>query len=460
MKKSIHFNEFLTSNGLIIDDIYNAMLNPDLSVVVMKILEILQENNSLPPIIPKECKTENKSTAFRNEGKRAYARSMHQTALTCYNKALLFAPKGSRALKLAYGSRSALLYNLKAYKACVNDINTCLSLGCPPDVVNTLKSRKEDANNSIRLENLSKNSVKTVFSEEYFQLNKPGNPQIPCASMDVGVVIENDVPKIVATNDIKVGTVVAVETAFMSKNDPSTALFSCYHCHKLHLNLKPCEGCCYALFCDETCREVSLREYHSIECQIIDALESLTASTWLRMSLNTLLKMKQMCKSWPKLIAASQNMGLSKIKSSSINEIYDSNSMFSLLSIKEDKHFLYGLMYNTSVNCAFIIYYLEKVSGFYPQLPRERNEAKHAVARMLMFLSLYTTNTLVFPSTTLKTQGKLEYSNMPNFGWFSFLGKLKSACYPNVLVVGLNKKIGLVAQQPIKQGTELTVSFM
>lgn len=453
---SMDFGDYLIFSGLS-DDVYSAMMNPDLSVVVMKVLEILQLNNSLPDVITKQRKCEERSTALRNEGNRTYIRNNFQSALICYNMALLFAPAGSRALKLAYSNRSALLYKAKAYEACLNDIDTCFELGCPLDIIEKLRIRKENAQSNVWTEKLAQTTAKTTFSEEYFQLNRR-NPQIPCASMDVGIIIDNGVPKVVVTTDIKVGAVLAVETAFVSKTDISNKRFACDYCHKMNLNLKPCKGCCSVLFCNEDCREKGMREYHSVECQIIEVLENLTRSTWLRLALNAVLKMKEMCKSWPELIAASHTMGSSRIKTSSVNEIYDSNHKFSLLNSKDDRHFLHGPMYNISIHCAFVIHYLEKVSGFYPQQPVERNEAKRAVGRLLMFLSLYAKNNLVVPSVTVKQQRRTEFYDIPNFGWFSFVGKLKIACDANVLIVGLNKQIGLVAQQPIMRGMELIVS--
>lgn len=459
MKKSILFNDFLLHNGLI-DDVYKSMSNPDLSVIVMKMFDILHLINSLPVVITKESKSESKSTEFRNEGNRAYARNKLQSALIWYNKALLYAPKDSRALKLAYSNRSALLHKVNALSACLNDINTCFSLGCPLDIIEKLRTRKEDANSKVWAETLAESSARSIFCEDYFKFIEPRNPQIPCASMDVGVIIENDVPKIVATTDIKVGTPIALEKAFVGMNDPANARFACYYCHKMQFNLQPCEGCCYALFCGETCRDKCMLEYHGVECHIIDMLNNHTLGTSLRLSLLAVLKMKQMCGSWSELIAASRNMGLSRARTSSINKIYDSKSKFSLLNIKDERHFLHGPMYNTSINCAFIVYYLESVPGFYPQLPEERDEAKCAIGRLLLFLSLYTTTSLVVPSVTVKKREKTEFYNIPNFGWFSFLGKLNSSCDANVLVVGLNNAVGLVAQQPIKRGTELSVSYV
>lgn len=450
------FNDFLHHTGLI-DEVYQAMSNPDLAVIVIKMLDVLNLTDSLPTVL-NEGKSESKSTEYRNEGNRSYARSKFQSALICYNKALLYAPKDSRALKLAYSNRSALLHKVQAYSACLNDIYTCFSLGCPLDIIVKLRLREEDANSKVRAEKLSESTSETLFCREYFAVNEQRNPQIPCASMAVGVIIENDVPKIVAATDIKVGAVIALEKAFVSMNDPSIANFACYYCHRIHLNLQPCEGCCNVLFCGETCREKCMKESHAVECQIIGMINKM--SPWVRMSLLAVLKMKQMCASWSELIEASHNMGSSRMKTSSINEIYDSKNKFSLLSIKDERHFLHGPLYNTSITCAYILYYLENVAGFFPESPEERNEARRAVGRLLLFLSLYTTLSLVVPSTTVKVKEKTEFYDMPNFKWFSFIGKLKNTCEANTLLVGLHKYAALVAQQPIKRGTEISVSLV
>ncbi|XP_049876340.1 uncharacterized protein LOC126373972 isoform X2 [Pectinophora gossypiella] len=55
---------------------------------------------------------------------------------------------------------------------------------------------------------------------------------------------------------------------------------------------------------------------------------------------------------------------------------------------------------------------------------------------------------------------KTEFHDIANYGWFSFIGKLRNSCNPNVLAVGLNKKTALLAIAPIKRGTELTISYV
>ncbi|XP_049876339.1 SET and MYND domain-containing protein 4-like isoform X1 [Pectinophora gossypiella] len=456
--RPVQFHEFLTHHGFI-DDIYKAMNKSDLAEPVMTVLNILTKTNSLPPLL-KEPKSESKSTAFRNEGNQAYGSKKYQRALICYNKALLYAPKNSRAMKLAYSNRSALLLKVKSFSACLSDIETCFSMGCPLEIIEKLRKRKDEARSYLWVERLAKDARSTVFTKEYFKCNMKRNPQIPCATTNVGIILEDQVPKVVATTDIKVGVVLAVETAFVSQNDPQNAVFSCYYCHKMSLNLKPCDGCNIALFCNENCRENCMREYHSIECQIIEVLDALYSGSMLRMAVKAVLKMKNMSKSWSDFIAASHTTGMNRLKTSSINEIYDSNYKYSLLNIKDERHFLHGPLYNACFNCASIVHYLEKVSCFLPQPADERKSALQALARMLMFLTLYSTHTQVIMVVAVNEVEKTEFHDIANYGWFSFIGKLRNSCNPNVLAVGLNKKTALLAIAPIKRGTELTISYV
>ncbi|CAF2605435.1 unnamed protein product [Rotaria sp. Silwood2] len=55
------------------------------------------------------------SSEYREKGNEAYASRNDHLALTFYNQAIRYAPSYSRELSLAYGNRSAALFNLKHY---------------------------------------------------------------------------------------------------------------------------------------------------------------------------------------------------------------------------------------------------------------------------------------------------------------------------------------------------------
>ncbi|CAK1587239.1 unnamed protein product [Parnassius mnemosyne] len=450
------FNNYLRERGLG-NQIYAAMKNDDYSDVVMAALSVLEESGSLPTI-EKENKCEKRSDKYREEGNIAFKVGNVYRTLEFYNRALMYAPKTSRAIKLAYSNRSAILFKMEQFSKCLIDIETCCKLGCPTDIESKLIKRKNEATKRSKLEN-STASLLTSYFKDYFKFDLKSNTSIPCASSDIEVIKGDDF-KIVAAKDIKVGTPLALEDSFVSCNNEKNIPFSCHYCHKMSLNLIPCEGCCLVLFCSEECKEICLKEYHSIECQIMEVIQSIAFSTMAKLMVKGTLKFVQMCGSWKKVISSSHCTGADRIRISSEQDMYDVNNKFSVLNFNDNRLFVHGSMHSASFVCATFIYYLERISGYLPSSFDERKLAKKALGRIMMYFSLYASPTPVNLRVSDTKNRKSFLNPISNHGWYPLIGKLKESCIPNLFVINLNKKMLLIALKPIKKGSELTVSHI
>ncbi|CAK1587241.1 unnamed protein product [Parnassius mnemosyne] len=433
------------------------MKNDDYSDVVMAALSVLEESGSLPTI-EKENKCEKRSDKYREEGNIAFKVGNVYRTLEFYNRALMYAPKTSRAIKLAYSNRSAILFKMEQFSKCLIDIETCCKLGCPTDIESKLIKRKNEATKRSKLEN-STASLLTSYFKDYFKFDLKSNTSIPCASSDIEVIKGDDF-KIVAAKDIKVGTPLALEDSFVSCNNEKNIPFSCHYCHKMSLNLIPCEGCCLVLFCSEECKEICLKEYHSIECQIMEVIQSIAFSTMAKLMVKGTLKFVQMCGSWKKVISSSHCTGADRIRISSEQDMYDVNNKFSVLNFNDNRLFVHGSMHSASFVCATFIYYLERISGYLPSSFDERKLAKKALGRIMMYFSLYASPTPVNLRVSDTKNRKSFLNPISNHGWYPLIGKLKESCIPNLFVINLNKKMLLIALKPIKKGSELTVSHI
>ncbi|CAG4942607.1 unnamed protein product [Parnassius apollo] len=205
------FNNYLRERGLL-NQIYAAMKSDDYSDVVMAALHVLEDSGSLPKI-EKENKCEKRSDKYREEGNIAFKVGDVNRALEFYNRALMFAPKNSRAIKLAYSNRSAILFKLEQFRACLIDIETCYKLGCPTDIESKLIKRKKEATKRSEMENMSANNLLTGFIKDCFKFDFKSNTSIPCASSDIEF-IKGDAFKVVAAKDFKVGTPLVLEDSF------------------------------------------------------------------------------------------------------------------------------------------------------------------------------------------------------------------------------------------------------
>ncbi|XP_063626239.1 SET and MYND domain-containing protein 4-like [Cydia splendana] len=459
MWRSPGFNEELLKRYGCLEDIYNAMRSNDLADVVYTALDIIKKTGSVPLLLT-EKKSDSKSTEFRQLGNQAYKKKKYHEALVLYNKALKYAPNKSNAMKLAFSNRSALFITVKAYSACIDDLDTCSEMGYPPEIKTKLNNRYREA-----LESLGTDEWLPVqkFANGYFKmLHEPHNPQISSATMDVGVIMEDNCPKIVAARDVKVGTVLAVEPAFVIDMNSENVNIACYNCQKLEYNLIPCEGCCHVMFCDTLCMKECMDQYHSVECKIIDLFETtgctVECTEKIRLAIKAAIKMKFQS-TWKKLIDESKIYGMERIKNSSINEIYDFRENLSLLCFKENRNFIYGTMYNASFILAAVLYYMAK-TNFLPYDYNERQEAIKCLGRVMMYLTLFGTPTIIRDAASINNSSEIEFHDWENFGLFPLVGKLRNSCRANTLTVGLNNEVALVALEPISRGTEITITYL
>ncbi|XP_026749311.1 SET and MYND domain-containing protein 4-like [Galleria mellonella] len=464
--------EMLAERGLL-DKMYNAIDNGGTSEAVMAALDITRQLNLKPQIIEQKkdlqkCLFFKKlASSFRNE-----------RALKYYNAALLHIPATipeneiTRIMSIIYYQRAILSMQLGATSKSLKDFELISTDQCPPDILRSLQNK---CHQIVPKELSCKASLTSTFDRKYFKFSAKRNKCVPCASLNISIVRENGLPKVVAAKDIPVGELVAIETAFVAQQNKYNRNISCYNCFTFTPNLIPCEGCCYVMFCNESCRKQSMEGCHKIECQLMDILECVATTTKCKLSVKTALKIKQMSKSWKDVVVASHNIGTDRMMNSSDEEIFDSYKPQSILSYNDDKHYVHGKIFNQSFVFAIIIDRLCNIPDYFPTDDGEKFEAMKALGRIMLHLYVtfpsefeirnvaceYTAehqlvNGTLKPTVHHRVTDKLN----PNFGIFSFASKLKHSCDANLYKVGLNKKIGLIAAKPIKKGTELTVSFL
>ncbi|KAL4702972.1 hypothetical protein ACJJTC_008750 [Scirpophaga incertulas] len=456
LKNPVIFNDLLNSLNLH-DKIYEALSKDDFTEAVLAISKVFENTNKFPPLKINR-KSARKSDLYRSDGNIAFKQRNYQRAQEFYNKALLMAPIHSESLVLAYSNRSALFYQVGCFEACLNDINTCLKMNCPPKIIAKLIQRKNKAEPHAIAEKLSNPIRQKVLSQEYLSL-KSKNVYIPCASTDIEARVDNcKLPKLIATNNVKVGEVIAVEKAFVSALHLSELNTSCYYCHKMNLNLIPCDNCCVAMFCDETCKTSCMSDYHSIECKVLDICHILQPQ--LQLALKAVIKLKNVLNTWEKLNEESLHLGLNRIKHSKINEIYDGENIISMLSFKDDDVFIYGQFHNILYESGLVIHYLNQTNSFFPSNNVLKYAAICGFSRLFIYFSMHMRSTLLRDSISSTISHQISIKGKENFGAFALLGKIKHSCNPNVMVVSLNNKAVLVTIQPLEEGTELSISYL
>jgi len=116
---------------------------PDVEQKVEHVYKILIKDpefrdiaKSCTPLL-KGDKDEEKSKRSRDLGNKNFQKKVHEEAIRYYTEAVLLGPieggKGREAA-LALGNRSVVLFTLKDYEACLEDIAGALELGYPEDM--------------------------------------------------------------------------------------------------------------------------------------------------------------------------------------------------------------------------------------------------------------------------------------------------------------------------------------
>ncbi|XP_044253160.1 uncharacterized protein LOC123004111 [Tribolium madens] len=206
---------------------------------------------------------------FKLLGNVHFAEGDYKRALKLYTRAIMGA-KGQEMLAVCYANRSAVLFKLGLYEECLVDIERALSNNYPNRLKPKLVSRRAKA-----LE-LKKQEPRVSFHEKAPKIPTfRRNSSFPCATNSVSIVVGDKSRKhVVATKDIQVGEVIAVETPFTAVITPFL-LFHCCDCFTLCYNPIPCNSCTETVYCSETCRENAFTKYHKKECPILRSIKEL-----------------------------------------------------------------------------------------------------------------------------------------------------------------------------------------
>ncbi|OXU21510.1 hypothetical protein TSAR_009791 [Trichomalopsis sarcophagae] len=250
-----------------------------------------------------------KSEELRKQGNKEFQNKKYLTSIKSYTLSLQYAPWESEDLPLALANRSAALFYMEKYEACIKDIELALEYDYPKSMLYKLylraaqcylklgnKSCMEEAlrkvhecleNNSILLSSKKESIEKqidmllaeaikieetTICCDADCKLPDPAfgeNPDFPNASAALDLKFSVDKGRhVVANRDVQKGEVLFVEKPFafvLLDNEYSDAV--CANCLKSRGDVPvPCKFCASTVYCTEQCRKKAWSTYHQWEC--------------------------------------------------------------------------------------------------------------------------------------------------------------------------------------------------
>lgn len=221
-------------------------------------------------VILQKSKSNEQSIAFRKEGNENFSLKSRNyfRALELYNKSICYSLSDSENISIGYANRSAVLFELKNYQQCLENISMARKANFPQRLMHKLDKRENDC------KKLLTQAQATDLKSHEFVLSHESHQTVPFISNCLEMGCSKEEGRFIFTKTaLNVGDVVAMEDPYCTALLPAMRYIRCAYCTKeACFTLIPCGNCTSAMFCSEDCREKGWREFHKYECPIIDFL--------------------------------------------------------------------------------------------------------------------------------------------------------------------------------------------
>lgn len=431
---------------------------------VLLVYSILGDLNSFPQLT-KVDKSESVSIYYRNQGNKCFQSSEDFKAWQYYNLSLLHSPLNSTAYYLAVSNRSAVYYSMKKYKACLNDIDTVISMNVPQELSNRLKKRKTLCEQALLKEN-EKNEAHPDLNN-VLSLKCSKDSRYLSASSKLEVTFSKEMGRqVIAKEDINVGEVLVDEEPYFVLLLKSQYLLACSYCLSRNLNLLPCDSCCYALYCSNECKENALKNYHAIECPLMATLFDMDFTKIELLALRTVLKARNDHSDWKSLMetikdveANMDNKFRGHIKQNG-KWIFDSKHYATIHSLESNvkKRSVSDIFQKAVTAAVFLKFLIDHSTFLHVTDDNLGEEVKNCVAEMLLLhLMTSPTNMHGISSNIESSNGTfVEEENLASAP-YGFHSLLNHSCAPNAVrfhKLGTGRML-LFALRPIKKGMQI-----
>lgn len=184
-------------------------------------------------------KSDGLSNSFRSDGNDKFARKLFRQAIVDYNQSLCHAETDS-CKSLAYSNRSAVYFEVRKYKLCLENIQLAREFDYPEKKSEKLHDRERKCENLLKLADTSEKS-----NEKFFSLSYESHETIPFIVAGIELRSSEKYGNYLITKrDLKTGDVIAIEEPFVKILDKNFRFERCANCLKQNnLNLIPCDGC-------------------------------------------------------------------------------------------------------------------------------------------------------------------------------------------------------------------------
>eukprot|EP00095_Tigriopus_kingsejongensis_P005394 maker-scaffold770_size100439-snap-gene-0.28 protein:Tk05394 transcript:maker-scaffold770_size100439-snap-gene-0.28-mRNA-1 annotation:"set and mynd domain-containing protein 4" len=253
------------------------------------------------------------ATRLRNEGNLKFKHHDYPASLKLFTESVICAPAVGPELSLAFGNRSATLFHLGHFEACLRDIELAFQHRFPANLAYKLHQRRGQCHGQLgRLaearaafaeaqQALAHRSTAVVQSkaslakdiqalaieiESVASSPRPARLEPPQFEPDAAPHLPGGAPSLIRAqaprvgryvttqSDLEVGAVVFSELPYACILLPDQYASHCHHCCQRLTAPIPCLRCTQPRYCSEACRLSSWDQYHRFECTNLDSLHS------------------------------------------------------------------------------------------------------------------------------------------------------------------------------------------
>ncbi|KAL5286006.1 hypothetical protein ACFFRR_007601 [Megaselia abdita] len=216
-------------------------------------------------LVMQDSKSNERAIALRNEGNKNFMARNYFEALQLYNKSICYS-EDSKNIGIGYSNRSAVFFQLKMYKQCLENIEMSKKTkNFPENLLAKLNKREEDCKKFLSTQKREEDPVE-------FPLSFKNHEVVPYIANCLALGHTKEEGRFIYTKvDLKPGDCVAIEDPYCTALLPPMRYIRCTYCTKENcFTLIPCNHCTGAMFCDKVCRDKAWNSFHKYECKVID----------------------------------------------------------------------------------------------------------------------------------------------------------------------------------------------
>lgn len=467
------------------------------------------------------------SCQIRSKGNQFFQKKNYLKSLKLYTASVLKAPVTNMKcfdevdsmvetkdvdLANAYANRSAALFHLKDYAACIWNAELAFRFGYPKENHYKLHDRQGKCYRKLHDFSKAKISFQTALGcvdssllDEKKKRNLSHDLQRQVEEVtsegsnldledkmeeDSGQIVNHfhaDVPEIdkrfmnsvflsassnvslresaemgrglMASTDIRVGDIVAVEKPYASVNLPEKEGDYCSHCSKRINSPVPCQQCCDVAYCSLQCQEEAWTEYHKTECKIIRHVQNMISKLG-HLALRMVLKA-----GYPFLIQGRSNLCAEDVTENigyNRNGCYDSedyNALYNLVN-HGDKRTPEDL-FNKAVQSVYLLRCL-KLTPFFKDCPagQEMDAESYIGGHILRQIQMLPCNAHEISEIQWKPGDPTATETIEiGSGAYALLSLINHSCDPSVVRHTYGNVCVVRAIKSIKKGEEILDNY-